>query len=567
MFLNKLVVSSPSTGIIREINFHLGVNLILDESIHDESGTGNSVGKTTALRSIDFCLGAKQELFYEDNEFKTENEEVKSFLIGNRVKFSLTISDSNDKDILIERTISPDSKVDCKINEVSFPTIASFHESLKVALFHSTSEKPSFRQIMTRVIRNTPEKMSNTLNTLYKSSIPEYEALNLFMFGFKDASVLNKKLKLDLMLKKVMKEYSVISKLRSKNALEQALNVVNRDIEARQLELNDFNLGDAYKEQLSNLNKIKMNVASLSNALASLQMKASLNRQAKDNLLAQIDNTDPEELELLYKEAELRVGELSKTFEQVLSFHNEMIIKKVEFIGLQSSELENKISNVSEILNTWLHRESTILKQLSSMGSLSDLQVLQAEINKSFEEKGKLENALEQIISYEYRIEELKIEMSVVTNSIKYYLSDFNKRLDVFNAFFSEYTKSLYDDEYILSYSESKENFRFSVDPLASIRTQGNIGDGKKKAQVSAFDLALLAMKAELNDRSIRFVAHDGIEAIHGNQIRKLFEIASGIAGQYILSILKDKLNYVDEDFIKENTVLELSETNKFFKC
>ncbi|EEA8599542.1 DUF2326 domain-containing protein, partial [Salmonella enterica subsp. enterica] len=69
MFLKKLTVSSPIIGLIREIDFHLGVNLIIDKSVEKTSETGNSVGKTTALRAIDFCLGAKQDSFYIDPEF------------------------------------------------------------------------------------------------------------------------------------------------------------------------------------------------------------------------------------------------------------------------------------------------------------------------------------------------------------------------------------------------------------------------------------------------------------------------------------------------------------------
>lgn len=59
MFIKKITISSP-LQVIREIPFHKGLNLIVDES--DGQVTGNGVGKTTVLKLIDFCLGAKDKI-------------------------------------------------------------------------------------------------------------------------------------------------------------------------------------------------------------------------------------------------------------------------------------------------------------------------------------------------------------------------------------------------------------------------------------------------------------------------------------------------------------------------
>ncbi|MET3941986.1 uncharacterized protein YydD (DUF2326 family) [Paenibacillus sp. PvP094] len=57
MYLKELIISSYSE-IIRKIEFHLGANLIVDETIgKSDLETGNNVGKTTVLALIDYCLG------------------------------------------------------------------------------------------------------------------------------------------------------------------------------------------------------------------------------------------------------------------------------------------------------------------------------------------------------------------------------------------------------------------------------------------------------------------------------------------------------------------------------
>ena len=65
MFLKSLTISNKSK-VIREIPFKKGINLIVDET--GNQPTGNSVGKTTVLKLIDFCLGAEAKGIYLDPE-------------------------------------------------------------------------------------------------------------------------------------------------------------------------------------------------------------------------------------------------------------------------------------------------------------------------------------------------------------------------------------------------------------------------------------------------------------------------------------------------------------------
>lgn len=568
MFLSNLVVSSPLLGEIRNINFRKGVNLIVDKSTKNDSETGNSVGKTTALRSLDFCFGCKQDLFYTDPEFKKNNEVIRDFLIDNEVDFTLTLLSSNSSPLIIYRKALPEPKVFCKINNIEYKNLRTFCHDLKVALFYSSADKPTLRQIMTRVIRDTPDKMSNTLKTLFnKSNYSEYETLNLFLFGFEDASLLSEKQSVNKELKKTDTELKLLTKLKSKNALEQSLEVINREIEDSSDNIDNYDLGATYEHQMQELNEIKIEISTLSLDLASMNMKRSLNEQAVKSLLEQQDNSNPDDLKKLYNEATERVGVLNKTFEDALSFYNQMIIKKVEFINSQMEYLESEIALRNTELSTWLKKESVILKELSKLGSLSDLQLLQKDINKLYESKGSFENSLNLIEEYESKFNKLTFKLKEISTKIDKYISQFDNNLKIFNKFFSRYTRQLYNEEFILSYEYKSELFQFTIDPIGHIQSQGNLGDGKKKAQVSAFDLAYLSLQEETSSRFIRFVAHDGIEAIHQNQIKALFDIAANIDGQYIIAILKDKLASVDRKTIDKSTIIELSENDKFFKC
>ena len=230
---------------------------------------------------------------------------------------------------------------------------------------------------MTRIIRDTSDKMSNTLRTLHnKSSTAEYETLNLFIFGFENPSILSEKQTTNKKLKVRIRAFH-LNKDKIKNSLEQSLVIINRDIDEKNSAIENYELGESYDSQMRELNAIKLEVSGLSLDLASLNMKRSLNLKAIDELLQQKDNSDPNDLKALYLEATNRVEKLSKTFEDALNFHNQMIYKKVEFIESQMEGLNDKINSKGALLASWLTKESNILKELSSLGSLSDLQLLQ----------------------------------------------------------------------------------------------------------------------------------------------------------------------------------------------
>ena len=70
MFLKKFSLINEVGEVVREVKFKKGINIILGRSNEKGEGTSNSLGKTTLIRCIDFCLGAKNaDELYKDSEF------------------------------------------------------------------------------------------------------------------------------------------------------------------------------------------------------------------------------------------------------------------------------------------------------------------------------------------------------------------------------------------------------------------------------------------------------------------------------------------------------------------
>ena len=179
MLLKSLTITSREK-IIREILFHNGLNLIVDES--EQQITGNSVGKTTVLKLVDFCLGADKKNIYVDPETKrSEYKLVKDFLIEHKVLITLVLStdldDSNADQIVIERNFLSSKKEGIRRINGQQILDENFEIEFGKILFPTVLEdKPSFRQIISHNIRYKDENIQNTLKTLDKwTSDAEYE--------------------------------------------------------------------------------------------------------------------------------------------------------------------------------------------------------------------------------------------------------------------------------------------------------------------------------------------------------------------------------------------------------
>ncbi|MFL0152729.1 DUF2326 domain-containing protein, partial [Tenacibaculum maritimum] len=166
MFLKSLTISKEAL-IIREIEFRKGINLIIDES--QGQITGNSVGKTTVLKLIDFCLGAdKKNIWIEPENPKEVYQLVKDYLIEKKILITLVLSkdldDEDSDEIVIQRNfLSSKSKIIRKINGVQLIEDEFEPELSKLIFPEHTSSKPTFRQIISHNIRYKDLNISNTL--------------------------------------------------------------------------------------------------------------------------------------------------------------------------------------------------------------------------------------------------------------------------------------------------------------------------------------------------------------------------------------------------------------------
>ncbi|MEQ3693611.1 MAG: DUF2326 domain-containing protein [Thalassolituus sp.] len=562
MFLKSLTVYNKK-NLIRSITFNKGINLVVDYTPKDalKTSSGNSVGKTTVLRLIDFCLDGSIEKIITDSEFKIKNTTIENFLTKNNIIVTLTLVDSLDtkkpREIKIERNFLKRSEKIQKINGEKC-TNEEFSKKLKSLIFNTDSEKPTFKQLKSKNIRDEKNKLTNTIKVLspYDTDVA-YETLHLFWFG----------VDIDLSKDKLVKDKNIEERIQAKMRKEstlpqinQSLIVIEKEIKELVIKKESFNLNEKYEQDLKILNEIKYSINSCSVNISRLELRRDLIEESKVELEDKVSAINIEEIRQIYSRASKLIPNIQRTFEETLDFHNTMILGKVAFITEELPELKNQIIQDKQKLKSLLKSESIISEKLNKSGAIEDLQKIIDLLNMCYERKGNLE---EQQRSWIVSNEVLEVTNNEIQkmNSATYSKDELiQSKITKFNEYFSEISKQLDGVSSVLSADIQDGVYKFIVTSLDS-----NLGTGAKKSQMASFDLAYIRFADENSIPCLHFILQDQIENVHSNQITNLFtEIVGQINCQYVLPVLSDKLPS-DLD-VTELQVLKLAQDDKFFR-
>jgi len=566
MFIEKLTIKKGGS-IIREIKFRKGINLIIDETkISDKSG--NNVGKTTVLRLIDFCLGGKGDNIYKDSEFKDETEtDVESFLKDNNIIINLklvdTLGEKPQKEIIIERNFLDRGEKIATIDGISYTNIRDeFCPMLSKLIFDYKYEKPTFRQIVSKNIRDEKNKLRNTINVLHQTTkSEEYEALFLFWLGVHN-NLLDEK---QIYQKKKTIETNFQSRLKKEGTLseiKQALLVVSNQIEeSEKKKKENFNIDENFEKDLDELRKIKSSITKNSNKISRLGLRRDLILESKVSLEKESCNVNVDSIREIYEEAKLLIPEMQKSFEDTLNFHNRMISEKISYITQELPDLEKEMGKSKEELTKLLLGEGILSDKIQKSKEFESLEFLIIEINKLYEQKGKLSDKKDMWVNSEGRLKEINNELEKINSSISNQDDLIQERITKFNEYFSNISNELYGEHFILSSDMDKKGCY----TLKISNVTGNLGTGKKKGQIAAFDFAYIDFADSLGIKCLHFVLHDQIENVHENQISAILnKIVNERNCQYIIPVLRGKLpKDINIDGLE---VVSLSESEKLFK-
>ena len=567
--MKSLTITSGDGAIIRSIRFHPGLNLIIDETpVVSGKETGNNVGKTTVLKLVDFCLGAKAKGIYSDHENKrNEYKLVKNFLVGNKVRVSLILKDDlfkeESREVLIERNFLTRKN---KIQRVdgNNKTDDEFEETLTDLLFPGHyGNKPTFRQIIAHNVRYKDLSINNTLKNLDRfTRDDEYETLYLFLFGcdFEQGDtkqVLRSQIDAEEKFKKRLESEQ------TKSAYETALALLQSEIEELERRKASLNLNPNFESDLDKLNGIKYQINLTSSEIGRLELRKDLISEAQREIQSGESTIDLRQLQQIYQQATSLVSGIQKTFQELYDFHNQMVKSKIRFIMQDLPKIKAKLTVQREHLNRLLVEEAELSAAITKSDSFEVLEQLIVELNAKYQTKGEYENTLRQLSAVESKLTELNKELAAIDNDLfsDEFALKIKEQVNKFNRLFSSVSYELYGEKYALKPDRKIVKGRRLYE-LTAFNT--NFSSGKKQGEISCFDIAYTLFADEENIPCMHFLLNDKKELMHDNQLLRIANLVNANGIQFVASILKDKLP--DELNKDEYIVVKLSQEDKLFR-
>ena len=566
MFLKSLLISTP-TKVIREINFHKGLNLIVDDTPNSETSTGNNVGKTTILKLIDFCLGRDGSVIYKDPENKREEYKiVKDFLINEKVIITLTLVDDIETphtEVEISRNFLKRKEIICTINGEDV-NVGELETKLMHTIFPSLNiSKPTFRQIIAHNIRYEDIRLNNTLDILNAfTKTEEYETIYLFLFGC-DYDEGRKREELIANIKSEEVYLKRLQRAHTKSAYKVALEDVGREIIKLEDQKSKLNINPQLDKDMSDLTAIKERLNSIGSQRNSLQIRRNIVQESIAGFKDQKFEYDLAQLQLIYQQASSLIPTLQHTFEEMVEYHNRMLANRIVFIESEIPNIEKQILALTKQFEELRLQEVALTEKITTSDTFEELENIILALNKQYTLKGQYPSIIEQIEEVEKDLKKYQQELSQIDDGL--FADDFQSRVDSqlskFNAIFAEISDELYDERYavkadVVTNRKGQRNYKFSV-------METNLSSGKKQGEISCFDIAYTIFADQEGIPCLHFILNDKKELMHDHQLITLADIANRENIQFVASILKDKL---PEQLQKEEYyVVELSESKKLF--
>ena len=569
MFLKSLRIAKSTGDIIRDIQFRPGLNLIVDETpVVIGTETGNNVGKTTVLKLIDVCLGAKPKWIYTDHENKkNEYKEVRDFLVAQKVGITLVLKDNllqaDSREVSIERNFLARKDKIQRIDGANM-TDEEYESALTSLLFPDRyGSKPTFRQIISHNVRCDDHSLNNTLKILDPfTRDDEYETLYLFLLGVNfEQGDAKQELRAQINVEETFKRRLEAEQTRP--AYETALSLLGNDIEELEQRKSALGINPSYEADLDRLTRTKYQANACASDIGRLALRRSLIIEAQTELQASLSTADIRQLKSLYEQATTLVAGIQKTFEELHAFHNQMVKAKVKFITNDLPEIDSELATKRSELNRLLSEESELKEAITGTDSFEALELIIVALNEKYRMKGEFENTLRQLRDVDSRLADLNKRLDGIDEGL--FSEDFGmvikEQVNKFNRYFAAVSQELYGEQYALKADtkivKGRRLYEFTAFNL-------NFSSGKKQGEIACFDIAYTLFADEQGIPCMHFLLNDKKELMHDNQLVKISRLVNRKGIQFVSSILNDKLpaELNKDEFI----VLKLSQKDKLFR-
>lgn len=569
MFIGSVKLRNSINGqVMREVVFHKGANLIVDAY---ESDRHNKVGKTTFLKLIDVLLGANgKDRLYKDDETNSVNEELRDIIKEKRVVGEMTLVNSferpSSQNVELKVELFPRGKYFFEGEKVS---AKRYRELLGETLFAVNSNKPTFRQLIKSFVRiSLSGDDYSFLRTLTSASIADYRAVYNYLFDISDSELdarlaeLNRELN---KLKESAKQYRCLAGIEDEEQLVQVGVALERECRRVESRLGDLFDADEFKANRETIEEARSQYARLCSDLAEIEFRMERNAEcierARNEIARQADLSLSRSF---YDEVRSLIPSVNKTFEDMVEFNRALCKNEITYFQEVGAELKSERVGIQAKLTAFSVENSRFLSLLDGE-AMNEYEALLGECMRLRQEMGRNTEVLSTLQGYDGRIKTLESQIASLSDGgeeRESSISCHQDRMNSFNNYFTPMANAVNGERPILTYSTATDKFPVAITDLNGSST------GTRKSLLAVYDLSYQEFAIANKIEAPRFVVQDVVENVEGEDLKKIVDIANSINCQFIVAVLKEKLDSsrIPQDAQDSMCILELSKQDKLFQ-
>lgn len=567
MYIKTLQIVQKNNQIIRRVDFHSGVNFVVDE---EDSDTHNHVGKTTFLKLIDIALGSKDKKFiYTDSQTNTKNVKLEKLIEEQKVSVELILcnkfgsSDAENIKLKVDlfnkghRYINGEPK---KIKE--------YNAELNKLLFNNEKNIPTFRELIPYFVRVSAKKDDyDFLRNLHSTTrIVTYRSIYNYLFNISGSQSLDDLEKVKRQLDQIQKAEKNYKKLdnnnQDKEILVQKLSA-NRSRQ-KQLKIEVANLvkGTDFVNNRKAIAFARQCYINIKDDLDNLQYRLSRIKEDIQNTEVEHPQLNPNLTQDFFREIKQSMPQVNKTYEDLVRFNDALKENKLNYLENISVKLQKEIDITKRKQQDFLEKNSDIIGLIKNndIAKYDELNQELADVSKNVAKQEEIYATLDRFSKEE---EELKKKIDDLQENARNRSADYQSSLNKFNSYFTALASEMNHIQPILAYHENLKEFPVSVEDLDEGTSSGTL-----KSLILCYDIAYQQFAMEIGKQVPNFVVYDTLESVEGDVVLKLVDKINSMDIQVVVAILKEKLDSskVDTNSQKRDTVLSLSNSNRVFE-
>ena len=560
----SLSANKPSFNKGKSLPFHAGLNIILGMKSENSGAkdTRNSLGKSTVLNLIDFCLGADILPELTNEKLSDWSFTIDIDIGGSRVKVTRALLEESRDLIEIEGDVTkwpipPDTPA---INGGTSKYGIENWRKLLGAVFFSlpihdvevpiAEKPPSYRGLMGFFHRKsfqgdlTPSS-ANESSTSRDRTLAYLLGLEWeFVSRYSALTAQEKDAKTIRDAATIKREEWHESSIRT---LEGTCKRLKTDLDSIRSQLSEFKVDPLYHQSEEEADRLTRELHKVRRSFYSNRRALFAATQSLRDDFAESDG-----LKELYEEAGIAFPDaIVHTLDEVAQFHRDVVLNRRRFLEEEIKQLKALINQEESKLEQLDKERSECLKHLGTHGALEEFASLQDRSEKLVSELSAKMQCLNDLKKSRSDLKKIKNDKAAELSSAKDEFDHRSQYAESASATYRALTESLYEEsgagtfeiDFLEKPNTGKKSagFRFKT----SLPSSG--GAGKGKINLYAVDMTIFKQQS-LCKRNISLMLHDGeiFTSADERQVATALELAHKYAlerdGQYITGFNDDKL-------------------------